>query len=244
MAATRVLPWLVGALLAACGWFAVHAVERVVVLGLFKDKAVVVVDGRQHLLRVGDTSPEGVTLVEADSESALLQVNGGSMRLRLGSRIETNYEAPAPARAVRVLPDSDNMYTVTGSVNGFSLRFVLDTGASAVALNGNEARRIGIDYARTGVAGYADTPAGPVPTHRVTLDRVRVGEIELRDVEALIIEGSYPREALLNNTKWHGKQIIEGGGTTDPNLVGTRVQDDFTLVDYNPHPHIKGVVAI
>ena len=211
MTATRLVAWLAGLVLVASGWHGAQAVEQVLVLGLFKDKAVVVVDGRQRLLRVGETSPEGVTLIAADSESAVLEVDGQRRQLRLGSRIDTDYAPPAPARSVRVLPDSDNMYTVTGSVNGFSLRFVLDTGASAVALNGNEARRIGIDYARTGVAGYADTPAGPVPTHQVTLDRVRVGEIELRDVEALVIEGPYPREALLGMTFLGRLQLRQDG---------------------------------
>ena len=175
----------------------VSAVDQVVVLGLFKDAAVVVIDGRQRMLRKGQTSPEGVTLVAADSDRAVVTVEGVRRELALGSRIDTAYDPPAAPRSVRVLPDGDNMYAVTGSVNGFSVRFVLDTGASAVALNGEEARRIGIDYAREGVAGYADTPAGPVPTHQVRLDRVRVGEIELRDVAALVIEGPYPREALL-----------------------------------------------
>ena len=178
----------------------VPAAPDLVVLGLFRDAAVVIIDGRQRTLRAGETTPEGVTLVEADSERAVLEVNGQRREMRMGSRITTGYEATSAVRVVRLVPDRDDMYTVSGSINGFSLRFVVDTGASAVAMNGEQARRIGIDVERTGVAGYADTPAGPVPTHQVSLDRVRVGEIELRDVGALVIEGPYPREALLGMT--------------------------------------------
>jgi FtsP/CotA-like multicopper oxidase with cupredoxin domain len=54
-------------------------------------------------------------------------------------------------------------------------------------------------------------------------------QLTLNEVDGILA----PREALLNNTKWHGKQIFEGGGTTDPNSVGPRVQNDFTSVDYN-----------
>lgn len=175
----------------------VSAAPIVHVMGLFKDRAVLVIDGRQRLLLAGQTSPEGVTLVSADSEQAVLDIEGERSVRALGARISSNYAPAAAPRAVQLLPDAGNMYTASGAINGFAVRFVLDTGASAVVLNGIEAKRIGIDFKRRGVSGTADTPTGPTPTYGVMLDRVRIGDIELRNVEALVIAGAFPRDTLL-----------------------------------------------
>ena len=175
----------------------VSAAPQVQVVGLFKDRAVLLIDGRQRLLRAGQTSPEGVTLISADSEQAVLEIDGERSVRALGTRNALTFDAAPAPRSVLLLPDKSNSYVVSGSINGFSVRFVLDTGASAVVLSGREAKRIGIDYERLGTSGMADTPTGPTPTHHVVLDRVRVGEIELRDVDGLVIAGEFPRDALL-----------------------------------------------
>ena len=57
------------------------------VVGLFKGRAVVDIDGKQRILRIGQTSPEGIRLVSADSESALLEIEGEQIRAPLDSRI-------------------------------------------------------------------------------------------------------------------------------------------------------------
>lgn len=45
----------------------------ILVVGLMRDQAVVQINGRQHVLKTGQSSPEGVALVEANSEFAVLQ---------------------------------------------------------------------------------------------------------------------------------------------------------------------------
>jgi FtsP/CotA-like multicopper oxidase with cupredoxin domain len=58
-------------------------------------------------------------------------------------------------------------------------------------------------------------------------------QLTLNEVDGLLA----PREALLNNTKWHGMQIIEGDpSVATPNSVDVRDQNDFTLIDYNGVP--------
>jgi aspartyl protease family protein len=67
------------------------------------------------------------------------------------------------------------------------VRFLVDTGATSIALPGREAERLGIDY-RKGARGMTQTANGPVAVYRVTLDRVSLGGIELRMVEGVVIE--------------------------------------------------------
>ena len=74
---------------------AVVAAPDIRVVGLFKDRAVVMIDGRQRILRIGDTSPEGVRLIAADSESAVLEVDGAEIRGTLDGRVSARKRLPA-----------------------------------------------------------------------------------------------------------------------------------------------------
>ena len=134
---------LAGLLVALAG--TAGAVERVSVQGLFSGMAVVLVDGRQHMLRVGQSTPEGVRLVSADSTRAVVEVDGRQMSLQLGSEGHTDIAVPATSE-VRIPRDTSGMYRTTGSINGQTVDFIVDTGATRVTLNAREARRLGIDF--------------------------------------------------------------------------------------------------
>ena len=193
---SRSLPALAWALLLVVA--PAPAVESVQVLGLFKDRAVVLLGDRQRVLRPGETSPEGVKLVSANAREAVLEVDGQRATYRLGSRISTRFAgADERETSVRVWPGEDGTYTVAGSIDGFPVTLLIDTGASEVAMNGAQAKRLGIDYRKIGKPSFAATASGVVKTYEVVLKRVRVGEIELQEVEAGVIDGPHPREVLL-----------------------------------------------
>ena len=193
---SRSLPALAWALLLVVA--PAPAVESVQVLGLFKDRAVVLLGDRQRVLRPGETSPEGVKLVSANAREAVLEVDGQRATYRLGSRISTRFAgADERETSVRVWPGEDGTYTVAGSIDGFPVTLLIDTGASKVAMNGAQAKRLGIDYRKIGKPSFAATASGVVKTYEVVLKRVRIGEIELQDVEAGVIDGPHPREVLL-----------------------------------------------
>ena len=179
------------------GW----AVESVRIVGLFSGTAVIELDGRQRLLRAGQTSPEGVTLVSANAKEAVLEINGRRGTYALGSHISSTY-ASADGReiSVRIWPDPRGMYTVMGSINGFPVRFLVDTGATTIAMNSAQARRLGIDYRVVGKPGLASTASGVVRSYGVVLDRVKVGDIQMRNVRAGVIDGSHPQQVLLGMT--------------------------------------------
>ena len=172
------------------------AAPKITVVGLFKDTAIVVIDGNRRTLRSGDTSPEGVTLVSANSDEAILEVDGEQIRYGLGGTIGGRYTQPAQT-TVRIWPTPNSMYLVTGSINGYPVDFVVDTGATLVSMSAREARRLGIDYRVVGRPGRSTTASGVETIYVVNLDKVRVGDIELRNVRGAVHDGDFPPSTLL-----------------------------------------------
>lgn len=199
------------ALLAGAG---VQAVEKVSIKGLFKDKAILVIDGKQRLLRTGETSPEGVKLVKADSREAVIEIDGIQSTRGLGTHIGSDYAEPE-SRAVHIYPSNGNMYTVVGSINGFPVNFVVDTGATVVSMNSSQARRLGIDYAVEGRPGLSQTASGIAKIFIVQLKRVKVGDIELTNVEGAVHEGEFPTQVLLGMSFLGRLDIQREGGVLE-----------------------------
>ena len=172
------------------------AAPSVRVVGLFSDAAVVTIDGQRHMLRVGGPSIKGVELVSATSRSATLRMGGQSREFSL----QTDYsEADTDRDKVRVsVPrGAGGHYRISGSINGQGVAFLVDTGATSVAMNSDQARRLGVDYKLDGTPIKATTASGQVSGYRVSLGRVKVGNIELSNVDGLVLEGAFPTEVLL-----------------------------------------------
>lgn len=168
----------------------------IVVMGLFKHRAVLTIDGERRVLAVGQTSPEGVKLVSADADAAVLEVDGKTSRYLLGNQIGASYAAPSE-EVIRLWPDRSGMYTVTGSINGRPVSYLVDTGATTIAMNSGEARRLGIPFQLRGHPQSVETASGVERAYRVTLDSVRAGDIQLHNVEAVVLEGNMPSQILL-----------------------------------------------
>ena len=168
----------------------------ILVFALFEHKAMLVVDGTRHMVRVGEATPEGVKLIATDTEAeqATVEDEGRREVLKLGA-VHTGAQ-PAEAPNVILWAASNGFFFADGTVNGHSLRFLVDTGANTVAMNAATARRLGIDYQK-GRAGMAKTASGFAPMYGVTLSAVKVGGIMLHNVEAGVIDGPQPDTPLL-----------------------------------------------
>ena len=174
----------------------VQAGTDVRVVGLFSERAVVVIDGRQHILRVGQTTPEGVKLIAADSESALFEIDGEELVAKLDGRV-TARKRTAQTREFQISRNMAGMYTTVGSINGRTVSFLVDTGATRVAINAAEARRLSIDYKVVGKPMSVTTASGVERAWGINLNIVKVGELELRNVGAVVLEGDQPATVLL-----------------------------------------------
>jgi aspartyl protease family protein len=173
---------------------------RVVVRALFEGKAMLEIDGRRRLLSTGEASPEGVLLLAAWPAGARIRIDGVERELKLDERIDANFARGVAPRRALLAPASDGHYYVDGTINGTTLRFVIDTGASAVAINRHDAKRIGLLYRVDGAPMLVETASGPARAYRVSLRSVKALAIELSGVEGVVIDGDYPSTALLGQS--------------------------------------------
>lgn len=170
----------------------------IVVLGLFKNKAIVKIDGKQRTLKIGKKSPEGVMLISADSYLAIIEVDGKQQEFKLGRHVSTSFKQKKLAEAK--IMSVNGMYTTVGFINGQQVDFLVDTGATWIAMNVHHARSLGINFRYIGKRSTVSTANGVVPVYRIMLKKVRVGEIELTNVAAGVLDGDSPRIVLLGNS--------------------------------------------
>ena len=175
------------------------AVDKIKVVGLFKDKAVIIIDGKQRVLRKNMTSPEGVTLISANSNEAILEVDGEQKSYTLGNQVSIKFSETEPGRTVSIAPTND-LYLVNGSINDFQVQFLVDTGASSVAMNRQTAKRLGLNFRMDGQEGLSETASGYSKIYVVNLEKVTVGDIVLEDVEGVVHDSEFPRIILLGNS--------------------------------------------
>lgn len=166
------------------------------VSALFDGRAVLEIDGNVRMLRVGQISPEGVRLVSADARKAIIDIDGKRQSLELSRHIGGSFAAPERI-SVAVARNANGEYLVAGSINGQQLQMLVDTGANVIALNSKEARRLGIDFRLQGSRSQVQTASGVVDAWSVTLDRVEVSGILVRNVQASVLEGDFPARTLL-----------------------------------------------
>ena len=187
----------------------------IAVTALFSGKAVIVVDNaRPRTVSVGSTTPEGVKLISASSESAVIEYGGKRQTLVLGqgTRLGTAASGGSNAGQVTLSVGAGGHFWATGAINGAAVRFLIDTGATSVALSSETARRLGVNYAG-GQRVPVRTASAAISGHRIMLDTVRVGEITLNNVEALVLEGRYPEDALLGMSFLGRTQMRRDGDT-------------------------------
>jgi len=159
------------------------------VVALFPGRAMLSVDkAKPRTLLVGETYA-GVTLVSATSDEAVVSFNGKQQRLRLGEGVYSAISMPSERATVVLTPDRNGHFVGSGTINGAAVRFLVDTGATMVAMNIEEARRAGINYL-AGERGYSQTSNGITAIYRVKLDQVSLGDITLRDIDGMVHENS------------------------------------------------------
>jgi len=173
----------------------VFAADSVQVVGMFPGKVVVQIDGQQKILKQGVLT-NGVKFVKAVGENIVLEIDGKQQTFRLGSTISTNFAAPKVTRKT-IRANNRGMFHTTGSINGHVINFLVDTGATTVAMSSLHAKKLNIRYRLEGQETIASTASGRAKAYRVNLKTVKVGAIMQRNVVGLVIDGAYPREVLL-----------------------------------------------
>lgn len=154
-------------------------------VGVAENTAILVIDGgRPRLMRIGQTGRAGVKLLAVNGEEAIVEIDGEQLTLYLRDQA---YIPPVAAErtSVTLVSDSQGHFFTTGTINGATVRLIVDTGASMISMGPEDARRAGIDYL-SGEQGYANTANGVALVYRVQLNKVQVGDIVLHNVAGLV----------------------------------------------------------
>jgi aspartyl protease family protein len=157
--------------------------------GVVGNKALLVIDGgKPRWLAVGEASPEGVKLVAVTGDSAVFELGGKRQTLKMGEsdRLSSGSASTGAGTQSVVLASSGGGHFVTpGQINGQSVQFLVDTGASFITLGISDARRLSINYLG-GQRVAMGTANGVVAAYRVKLDEVRVGGVTLNNVDGIV----------------------------------------------------------
>jgi aspartyl protease family protein len=180
------------------------------VVALFKGRAVVKTMNGQEMLKVGESSSDGVTLIAADPHGAKVRYGGETYDLKLSARVDSRF-AKAETKTVRIAQDQLGQYRVRGAINDQFVNFLVDTGASVVALSERQARSMGLPYQR-GERGVVQTAQGNTGAFFLKLDKVTIGGIDVRGVDATVIDGNFPVDVLLGMSFLNKTKLQDDSG--------------------------------
>lgn len=162
--------------------------HTVALTGTMGQRALLVIDdGAPAVLAPGDTR-DGVTLVSAQGEEAVVEVDGKRQTLRVGDRPVSVAARPGSgsgAGRIVLTAGAGGHFVGNGRINGSVVRFLVDTGATEIALSAQEADRIGLQYT-SGDRILMSTANGQVVGYQVHLTSVKLGDVEVYNVEAIV----------------------------------------------------------
>lgn len=174
--------------MAAAAWACTAASAQTVSMGgSLGSRALLVIDGKPKNVAVGATV-DGVRLVSVTGNDAVVEVKGQRVALQLGgspANLGGGASEGTGGQIVLTAESGGHFYT-SGSINGRSVRFLVDTGATNVTMSQAEAERIGLDY-KSGPRGFTQTANGTVPVYRVVLTSVRIGDVQVYNVAAVVL---------------------------------------------------------
>jgi aspartyl protease family protein len=160
--------------------------QSVTMSGSMGDKALLIINGTPRTLAVGATQ-HGVKLVSVTPDESVVEVGGkrvlvpmGSAPVNLGGAV-----SEGSGSLIVLTAGSGGHFLTSGSINGRTVQFVVDTGATYVSMSASEADRIGVDY-KSGRRGMMNTANGQTPAYLTSLNAVRVGDVQVYNVDAVV----------------------------------------------------------
>lgn len=172
----------------------------VALAGRMGDRALLVIDGRTYTLAPG-AEAAGVRLLRWDADAAEVEQAGMRRWLHLGrvpAQVGGAAAAAGASREIVITAGTGGHYLAGGAINGHPVQFMVDTGATLVAIGRADAERLGIDL-RNARRALTQTANGEVPMQIVVLSSVRVGEVEISNVGAAVLPLAMPYVLLGNS---------------------------------------------
>ena len=178
--------------------------------GIMGNKAMLMINGSEpQAVPVGQTL-NGVKVLSVQGDQVTVEIGGKKRPLRIGQHAIGAGNGDGSDKII-LTADVQGHFLTTGNINGTSVRFLVDTGASMISLGATDARRIGLDFNR-GQKALTNTANGQVVVSKVQLDTVRISGVTLHNVDALIHQTDMP-VALLGMSFLNRMEMQRDGST-------------------------------
>ena len=173
--------------------------QSVSLSGSLGDKALLVIDGKPRTVAAGSTV-QGVKLLSVSGSDAVVEVGGKRVTLALGGAQVNLGGTGSDAGGSQIVMTAGlgGHFVSGGSINGKAVSFIVDTGATNVSLSESVAERIGLDF-RKGRLGATSTANGVVQVHMISLGVVRIGDVQVYNVDAIVVPAPM-EQVLLGNS--------------------------------------------
>ncbi|TNF63544.1 MAG: TIGR02281 family clan AA aspartic protease [Burkholderiales bacterium] len=175
--------------------------QSVALTGVAGGKALVVIDGSAPRFLSPGQAHQGVKLLAVQGQTATVEVGGRRQELRVGQApVSVGGRAADGTGGQRIVLTADGQghFTPMGQINGRTVRFMVDTGATLVILSEADARRISLRY-EEGQRVPVATANGQVLGHQIRLGSVRVGDVQVFDVPGIVLPQAMPYVLLGNS---------------------------------------------
>jgi aspartyl protease family protein len=189
------------ALIVALGLPALALAQSVSLAGMLGGRALLMVDGNPPKSVAAGDAYKGVKVISTQGDEAVLEVGGKRLTLRVGespASVGTAEVAPGASSRVVLSVGSGGHFLAQGYINGRPIRMVVDTGATVIALSVADAQQVGLKYEGAQQVPMS-TANGTTPAWRVKLQSVRLGDVTVYEVDAVVIPSNMPAVLLGNS---------------------------------------------
>jgi len=171
--------------------------ESVALAGMIGSKALLVVDGSALKSVAAGETHQGVKVISTSGDQAVIEQSGKRQTLRVGDAPVSMGGSGRGSRIV-LLESGGGHFMTAGQINGRAVQFMVDTGATSIAMSTFDAERAGINY-KTGQSVRMSTANGESMGYRIKLNSVRIGDVELYEVDAVVTPQPMPFVLLGNS---------------------------------------------
>ncbi len=168
--------------------------ESVALAGMLGSKALLVVNGSAPKSVAPGEVHQGVKVISTSGDQAVVEQSGKRVTLHVGdSPVSTGGAGPSAGRGTRITlnESSGGHFMTAGQINGRAVQFMVDTGATTIAMSVLDADRAGLPY-KAGQPVQMNTANGVAQGWRIKLSTVRIGDVEVFDVDAVVTPQAMP----------------------------------------------------
>lgn len=173
----------------------------VAMTGGMGSRALLVINGGAPRAMAAGDERQGVKVISVGPEQAVVEIEGRRQTVRLGAApvsLGGGGGGGGGGSQIALTAVGGGHFVTQGSINGRTVDFMVDTGATSVAMGADEAKRIGIKY-ENGQRIQASTANGIATAYMVNLAKIRIQDVEVYNVPGVVVMSSMPHILLGNS---------------------------------------------